>query len=753
MPSTPAPQTSDSSSVRLMLRADRMLAQHRLLLEQVAVDAPLPDVLHRLVRVIEEQASDGLTASILVADDEGRLRHGAAPSLPDAYNDQIDGLRIGPAAGSCGTAAHRREPVIVADTEVDALWADYRELARAAGVRACWSTPLLYGGELLGTFAMYYPEARVPSEEDRETAAMYARTATLAIQRHRVELARDQALAAEAGYARKLARLAAVSLQLAGAETVEDLVRIVIEEGADMVGADGCAIGFLRDEGAALRLVLSESLDARHQERYARVSLTEDLPVPTATRTRSKVVLPDVASGLAFSPAMAEIYAQTHLRASATVPMVSGGEALGALSLLWADERAFTRTDLDFIDGLAAQVTQSLQRVLGRMAQRRAAVTDQRMSEALQRSLLTRPPQTDRLSIAVRYQPAMQQAQIGGDWYDAFCTATGSLTLVVGDVNGHDRDAAAAMGQLRSLLRGLAYDSDDAPADLLRRLDLALRGLELDSLATAVVAQVHRQAQSEAVRLTWSNAGHPPPLLRTADGAVRVLDGEPDLLLGLAAETSRHDGEVELDEGSTLLLYTDGLIENRDEHLDEGIARLSAHLAERGDLPLEDLCDEIVRHMLPDDGGEDDVALLAVRPRVEAERATDGARAIGGETQTMAIENDPAAVHRAREFVDAACRDVALPGDVRGNAVLLTSELVTNSVVHARTGAELAVSTDGSRVRVEVKDGHRALPRVGDPADDATGGRGLVLVQLLATRWDTEERDGGKAVWFELDAD
>jgi serine phosphatase RsbU (regulator of sigma subunit)/anti-sigma regulatory factor (Ser/Thr protein kinase) len=751
--SSPASQVPSDPAVstRLPLRAERMLAQHRLLLEQVAVDAPLSEVLHRLVQVMEDQTGGGLIASIMVADPGGqRLRHGAAPSLPDSYNAAIDGLLIGPTAGSCGTSAYRREPVIVADIEADPLWADFREEALKAGLRSCWSTPLLYGGDLLGTFAMYYKEARIPSQEDRETAMMYARTAALAIQRHRIEQARDEALATEARYARKLSRLAAVSLELASADSVDDVVRIVLQHGLDVLRADGGVIGLLDEDSSTLKVMASDSLGADYQRKYSSMTLSEQLPLPTAVRTQERVLLPDVEAGNAFSRAMQEMCDDTGLKASATVPLVSGHRALGALSVVWNTDRVFTPTQLDFIDGLAAQAAQSLQRVLERAAERRMEASARRMSEALQRSLLTRPPQVERLSVAVRYQPAMEQAQVGGDWYDVFSTADGSMMLVVGDVNGHDRDAAAAMGQLRNILRGLAYDSADGPASLLRRLDLALRGLELDSLATAVVARVPRLAHSESVRVTVSSAGHPPPLLRKADGNVSMITTEPDLLLGLAAEMPRREVEVELAEGSTLLFFTDGLIENRGEDLDDGIARLSAHLEKHGDLPLEELCDDIVRHMLPD-GGEDDVALLVVRPRHETERAAWGG-SIDSDTAAMPVTADPAAVQAARSFVDSTCRQAGMPGDVRDNAVLLTSELVTNSIVHANSDALLLVSADASRVRVEVRDADPALPEIADLPDDAPGGRGLVLVQLLATRWDATPYGSGKAVWFEFDS-
>jgi PAS domain S-box-containing protein len=155
-------------------------------LELIATGAPLPRVLETLVVLVEQHAS-GLLASVLLLDDDGaRVRHGAAPHLPEAYSEAIDGEPIGPKAGSCGTAAYRREQVIVTDVLVDPLWEDYRELAVASGLRACWSTPIFASdGRVLGTFAMYYREPRSPTREELRLTEFATHLAGIAIDRER----------------------------------------------------------------------------------------------------------------------------------------------------------------------------------------------------------------------------------------------------------------------------------------------------------------------------------------------------------------------------------------------------------------------------------------------------------------------------------------------------------------------------------------------------------------------------------------
>jgi GAF domain-containing protein len=155
--------------------------------EMITSGAPLHDTLQELVRMVEGVTSSGMLASILVLDDEGKhLLHGAGPSLPDTYNAAINGIEIGPAVGSCGTAAYHDKTVSVFDIANNPLWANFKDLALHYGLRACWSTPI-HGsdGKVLGTFANYYKVVRDPSPVDRELTEMITRTAAAAIERDR----------------------------------------------------------------------------------------------------------------------------------------------------------------------------------------------------------------------------------------------------------------------------------------------------------------------------------------------------------------------------------------------------------------------------------------------------------------------------------------------------------------------------------------------------------------------------------------
>src|SRR5229473_149219 len=171
-------------------RAEALRDGESRILEMIARDAPLEEILENLVRVVEAQFA-GLLCSVLLLDEDGQhVRHGAAPSLPKAYTKAIDGLCIGPKAGSCGTAMYRREPVVVTDILQDPLWEPYRGVAEPYGFRACWSTPILaHSGKALGSFAMYYREPRSPSPAETRALEMATHLAGIAIER---KLAREE---------------------------------------------------------------------------------------------------------------------------------------------------------------------------------------------------------------------------------------------------------------------------------------------------------------------------------------------------------------------------------------------------------------------------------------------------------------------------------------------------------------------------------------------------------------------------------
>lgn len=290
------------------------------------------------------------------------------------------------------------------------------------------------------------------------------------------------------------------------------------------------------------------------------------------------------------------------------VPLVARKQVLGTITFVHGpSHRRFTPDDLDLAADLGRRAGLALDNARLYMMEHRTAVT-------LQRGLLPQLPTIPGLALAAEYLPAAQDTQVGGDWWDVFALPDGATGLAIGDVMGHDLAAAAAMGQLRSVLRTCAWAGDTA-ATVLDRMDQLVQGFEMAQLATCIYARLQPvddpPGRRGAPRLRWANAGHLPPVLLDRDGSARLLDSVGSVPLGVPQDASRDQGDISLQPGSTLLLYTDGLVETRggdiDTDLETLLAQVRAHRPDDGPQALVDL--------LTRDVGElnDDVALLAVR--------------------------------------------------------------------------------------------------------------------------------------------
>nr|WP_246214689.1 GAF domain-containing SpoIIE family protein phosphatase [Modestobacter muralis] len=290
-----------------------------------------------------------------------------------------------------------------------------------------------------------------------------------------------------------------------------------------------------------------------------------------------------------------------------TVPLVARRRMLGAMAMVKTDQRQpFTTEDVELARDLSRRAALSMDNV--RLYQQEHTV-----AETLQRSLLPELPTIPGITAAAQYLSASSSADVGGDFYDMLHLPDGSVGIAIGDVVGHDVAAAAAMGHLRGLLRACAWDAGDGDTgDILGRVDRLVQGLHVAPMATMVYGRVVRPTgPGEPWRMQLANAGHPPLLLRHVDGSVEVLDGITGLLIGVDATHVRASREVAIPPGSTLVAYTDGLIERPGEDLDQGIASLMTRLsAAPVDASPVELC---VHAVGPHPDRRDDVAVIAVR--------------------------------------------------------------------------------------------------------------------------------------------
>jgi GAF domain-containing protein len=340
--------------------------------------------------------------------------------------------------------------------------------------------------------------------------------------------------------------------------------------------------------------------------------LLTSAPTATAVRQRRIVAYENRSAFDADHPEPARrLLRDLDLHAIVAVPLMHVGGALGALVLGWDAPRRLEPADLLTMTTLAGYTAQALDRA--RRLDHRDSVAHQ-----LQQAMLTTLPATPGVTMSARYQPADSREDVGGDWYDAVPVPDPSrpdgrlLAVSVGDVIGHAVDAATVMGQVRSMLRQAAWDHrSEPPSHTLRAFELAADGIGLRAMGTALLAHLFRDAAGRW-SITWTNAGHPPPILLPPHGAAELLDGH-DILFGFPtlAGSPRHDHRHDLAPGSTLFLYTDGLVERRGSDLDEGTERLLRLLTDNRDLPPPELVDRAVDTLAPD--SPDDVVAFAVR--------------------------------------------------------------------------------------------------------------------------------------------
>ncbi|MGI5321146.1 SpoIIE family protein phosphatase [Actinomadura nitritigenes] len=301
----------------------------------------------------------------------------------------------------------------------------------------------------------------------------------------------------------------------------------------------------------------------------------------------------------------AELSERLGVSSAVVAPLQAHREIVGALTVgRVAREQPFTQDDVvlvgELVRGLALQV-----------ANMRRFTRLRNIAEHLQHSLLPRLPEIEDLRLSARYAPSTITTQVGGDWYDGFVLPDGGTAVVIGDVTGSDIDATATMSRLSSMLRGISVVCQEPPEEVLRHLDMANRTLVQEATGTCVYAVVHGSGAGRW-ELSYASAGHLPPLLTTRNGETRYLEEGGGLMLGTGFDLPRSGARTLLPAHSTMLLYTDGLIERRGQPLDRGLDRLREHAAALSRAPLEVFCDELLIRLGSD--SDDDIALIAVRP-------------------------------------------------------------------------------------------------------------------------------------------
>ncbi|MFF9102619.1 SpoIIE family protein phosphatase [Streptomyces rubrogriseus] len=418
-----------------------------------------------------------------------------------------------------------------------------------------------------------------------------------------------------------------------------------------------------------------------------------------------------------------------------TVPLRAGTLVLGVVSF-WRSVKPepFDEDELALGEELVARAAVSIDNA-------RRYTREHSMAVTLQRSLLPRRlPEQNALDVAYRYLPA--QAGVGGDWFDVLPLPGARVALVVGDVVGHGLHAAATMGRLRTAVHNFTA-LDLPPDELLGLLDELVGRIDQDEAADDGTAPVTGATCLYAIydpvagSCVIARAGHPPPALIRPDGTVEfpeVPAGPPLGLGGLPFETT----ELRLAEGSRLVLYTDGLVEDRVHDIDVGLEQLRRALETAGETP-EETCRTVLDARLPDRPG-DDIALLVARTRVLGP----------DQVAEWDVPNDPAAVAEVRSQVTRRLADWGLD-ELAFTTELILSELVTNAIRYGGETVHVRVVRDRSLI-CEVFDSSSTSPHLRYAAMTDEGGRGLFLVAQLAERWGTRYTPAGKVIWAEQPA-
>ena len=708
-----------------------------------------------------------LDAATVAATDVIGAEHGAFFYHDrDEHGDRLDLLTMaGADAGDFPDAEPVRTTPLFAPTfqgadpvRVDDVLADPRSghganrgmPADHPPVRSYLAVPVTStAGHVIGAMLFGHREPGRFDEDAEAAAVAAARGAGIAIdnalllgeQRAARELAEDREAAAAVA-AGRTALLQSITALLSTSATTSDITGSVPRAVAEVASCTSASLYLLDPARGVLVGHCHPPLPPELAAVLGTIPTGTDTPVTEAVRTGRPVV---------FTREQAQRYAGLRgvdpgaTRSSLTVPLVDrGGRALGAL-IVNRDDPAPREEEVELFSSVAAQVALALERAQlldaeraarENLAQSVSALTE--LARTLQRGLLPRRlPALERVDVAVRYQPAVVGAEVGGDWYDAVALDDG-VVFVIGDVQGHNTTAAGLMGQLRTAVRAYLTEGH-GPAAALERTNRLLTDQTEELFATCCLVRLDQGSGT----VTVATAGHPAPLAADERG-LRELTAEPGPPLGVDPSAVFPASTHRLRGRSRVVLYTDGVVESRADQLEAGGEALRRTVwrstTDEPDITCEQLADRItanIPHRL-----DDDAAMLVLEYRGPSTQLEEAA---------LPLPGDVRAVAQARAFLRTALS--AWGAEVLlDEAELVLSELVTNALVHtdAPGGVLLRYDRGARRLTVNVHDRSTRHPLERHAGPDALGGRGLGIVQAVADEWGVSVAGDGKTVWAEL---
>jgi anti-anti-sigma factor len=688
-------------------------------------ETSVPDQLTGLARlVVDTRLADLCTVRLVLPD--GRLEVLGAAGLDPATEAELADLDSATGLGAdvvqLGTGMLQKEVRTSGSTAEE-------QVVRRLGVRSRIAVPLTVRGRVLAVLGLGRRGDAPPyNEDDRVLAQEIATRAALAV---------DNALllADERAAALRLGLLQRATAELLAATTPEEVAVVAASHVRQLVGERSRVGVYELDPPQRALLALSITGLPMTEESWRTIPLHAPLAVTAAVAERRPVWLETLdgwpgAQGL--PPAQTETLTEFQLGSTVALPLVVAGRVVGVLGIGFPGPRSFPATERGMLLAVAEQAAQALDRA-------RLYRAEQRIAETLQLSLLPQDlPRFPRLALAAQYLPGAEGTSAGGDWYDVVELGGSRVGVAVGDVVGQGPAAAAVMGQLRSALSA-ALLQGCPPAEALELLDRFASRLP-GALASTAACVVLDWA-SGTVR--WASAGHPPPVVVTPAGARLLEDGGAGPVLGVPGRGPYPEATTTLAPGETLLLYTDGLVERRGEHLDLGLTRLTTAAGALAGAAPAALTRELLAEVLADTAQPDDVAVLA-------------ARLMPAPLQEH-IPAEPTRLAAARRTVTDWARAAGLPEETAEDLQLALGEALANAVEHAypgdRTGEcvwSVEREPDGD-IGVCVEDFGVWRP---PPEDKGHRGRGLELIRALAREVDirpaAEERRAGTVVRFRV---
>ena len=615
-------------------------------------------------------------------------------------------------------------PLAAAVQEREPIWAltdetlePFAQLRASTGDHRAWiALPLFGRNDMRGALQLAFREPPELGDEDREWLQALASQCAQAFERSRLF---DE----ERRLRRRSELLQSLTASLSGSVTQLDVAMVTVSETVAAVDADAGAFAVVADERLRLTPLTKHGYEDEDVRPWLDVRLDAPNPATRAVRRRVSRTYESLDEIAEEFPEVVDAMARTGHQSFLFVPLVVGGHSNGVLVMSWAEPNVLGDEERSFVQTLASQAAQAFERA-------RQFESERTIAETLQRSVLpVSLPRIAGLRIAARYLPGTEEVDVGGDWFDAVPLANGRLGLVVGDVVGKGVQSAATMAQLRNALRAFALDQMK-PSSTITRLNRLAYGVSESAFATLVYAVI--DPVTHVCRFT--SAGHPPPLAVYPDGRGEFLHGGRGLPLGTAPDTTYMQDVVDLPVGTTLLLYTDGLIERRHQTIDDGLAQLyAAALEAPGD--AERLLEHVLDSLVGAADRRDDIALLAVRVLVAAP-----------EPLYLRLPSDLDSLDVVRDALRVWLDTAPVSRAETDEIVLATWEACANAVEHARNPVEdrirLSAELHDHGVRISVEDTGAWAPET----TRDTRGLGLRLIRGLMSSVEIETGEGGTRV-------